>query len=41
LVGKRDSNQPTKTLLFMGDKIFKNIEFGGVKWTEQADNPCG
>jgi hypothetical protein len=41
LVGKRDSNKPTKTLLIMGEKLFKYIGFIGVKWTEQADNSCG
>ena len=39
--GKRDSDQPTKTLLFMGEKFFKNVRFSGVKWTEQADNAFG
>jgi len=41
LVGKRDSNKPTKTLLIMGEKLFKNIGYSGVKWTEQADKSCG
>lgn len=41
LVGKRDSNKPTKTLLIMGENLFKNIGYSGVKQTEQADNACG
>lgn len=42
LVGKRDSNKPIKDFVFfMGEKLSKNIGFGGVKWTEQADNCSG
>jgi len=30
-----------KDFVVLGGKLFKNIGFSDVKWTEQADNPCG